>query len=140
VSAAHVPAALRRAVCERARGCCEYCLLHEEDAFFPHEPDHVVAAKHGGLTAADNLALACLECNRHKGSDLSSIDPVTGALTPLFDPRAQSWCEHFEAVDGTILGKNPVGRVTAALLRFNAPARVEARRTLASQGRWPPRT
>lgn len=138
MSATHVPAALRREVHQRALGCCEYCLLCEEDAFFPHEPDHVIALKHGGRTEADNLALACLECNRHKGSDLSSIDPRTGDLTPLFHPRTQGWDEHFEVRDGRIVGTTPVGRVTVALLRFNDPARIEARRELASQRRWPP--
>jgi chorismate-pyruvate lyase len=28
---AHIPAALRRLVIERARGCCEYCLLNQDD-------------------------------------------------------------------------------------------------------------
>ncbi len=140
MSAAHVPAALRREVRERAAGFCEYCGIHEEDAFFPHEPDHIVALKHGGLTRADNVALACLECNRHKGSDLASIDPRTGGLTPLFNPRSQAWEEHFETSDGAIVGTTPEGRVTVALLRFNDPARVEARRVLASQLRWPRRS
>jgi hypothetical protein len=37
-----VPAALRRLVRERAALQCEYCLLAEDDAFLPHEPDHIV--------------------------------------------------------------------------------------------------
>ena len=44
-----VPAVLRSAVIERARGRCEYC--HKPQiSFFPHEVDHVVALKHGGAT------------------------------------------------------------------------------------------
>jgi 5-methylcytosine-specific restriction endonuclease McrA len=31
--------------------------------------DHVLPIKHGGHTIESNLVLACLECNRHKGSD-----------------------------------------------------------------------
>lgn len=61
-----VSAALRRLVEERAARCCEYGLLPADVAFFPHEIDHVIALKHGGTTAAANLALACWRCNRHK--------------------------------------------------------------------------
>ncbi len=51
-----VPERLRRQVQERAQGRCEYCLIHEADMYYPHEPDHVIAEKHGGLTSLDNLA------------------------------------------------------------------------------------
>jgi len=53
----------------------------------PHEVDHVIAEKHGGLTEPDNLALSCTLCNKHKGSDLTSIDPETGDIVPLYHPR-----------------------------------------------------
>lgn len=76
----YISAALRRLVEERANYRCEYCLLPASVAFFPHEVDHVIAEKHGGATDADNLALACWRCNRHKGSDLGSFDPQTKAL------------------------------------------------------------
>lgn len=87
----YVPATLRRQVIERAGNRCEYCLISAEVAFFPHEVDHVVAEKHGGATEIDNLALACWRCNRHKGSDLTSFDPETRQLSPLFNPRTQVW-------------------------------------------------
>jgi len=61
---ARIPAALRAAVRERAKGCCEYCRMHEAGAFFAHQPDHVIAAQHGGQTDSENLALACIQCNR----------------------------------------------------------------------------
>lgn len=85
---------LRQLVLERAQGKCEYCLVHQDFSIYSHEVDHVIALKHGGKTTADNLALACLPCNRHKGSDLTSIDPASGTITPLFDPRLQIWKEH----------------------------------------------
>src|ERR1051325_507151 len=90
-----ISAALRREVRERARERCEYCLLAEVQAFFPHEPDHLIALKHGGETTSENLALACFDCNRFKGSDIASIDALTGGLVPLFNPRTQTWSEHF---------------------------------------------
>lgn len=133
-----ISAALRREVRLRAAGRCEYCQLSEEDAFFPHEPDHIVADKHGGSTDATNLALACLECNRHKGSDLASIDPETGLLVALFHPRLEVWSAHFRAAaDGRIFAATATGRVTVSLLLLNAPARVEVRHELAILGRWP---
>ena len=123
-----ISAALRRQVRERASERCEYCLLAEIRAFFPHEPDHIIAQKHGGLAIAENLALACFDCNRFKGSDIASVDPVSGSLTPLFNPRTQHWADHFELIDGRISPLTPVGRATARLLRFNLSRRIEVRR------------
>lgn len=132
-----IPAALRRLVRDRAALRCEYCRLAEEDAYFPHEPDHVISEKHGGQTEAQNLALACFDCNRFKGSDIASIDPPTGTLTPLYNPRVESWGAHFRASKGRIVPITAVGRVTAALLRVNLDVRVRVREELASLGAWP---
>lgn len=134
-----IPIELRRFVRQRAALRCEYCFLSEEDAYFPHEPDHVIAVKHGGRTTASNLALACLDCNRFKGSDIASLDPETGALTPLFDPRLDSWAAHFYVDGGLVAPKTAIARATLALLRINAAARVEVREELGALGRWPAR-
>ncbi len=112
-------------------------MLAEEDAYFPHEADHVIAEKHGGPPAPENLALACLDCNRFKGSDLASLDPETGTLTPLFNPLSDDWAAHFSAANGLVVGKTAVARTTLALLRVNAPSRVEIRSALGALGRWP---
>ena len=37
---ARISASLRREVRERAGERCEYCLMVESEAIFPHEPDH----------------------------------------------------------------------------------------------------
>jgi hypothetical protein len=120
----YIPTTLRRQVIERAGNRCEYCLLPAEVAFFPHEVDHVVAEKHGGATESNNLALACWRCNRHKGSDLASFDPQTGQLSPLFNPRAQVWTEHFAYEQERIIGLTPEGRTTVNLLRLNSEERL----------------
>lgn len=112
-------------------------MLSEEDAYFPHEPDHVIELKHGGATAASNLALACLDCNRFKGSDIASLDPETVVLTPLFNPRVDVWTTHFYVDGGLVVPRTSVGRATVALLRVNALARTEVREELAALGRWP---
>ncbi|WP_026795104.1 MULTISPECIES: HNH endonuclease [Planktothrix] len=86
----YIPAQLRRLVEQRANYCCEYCQVTADFSFFPHEVDHVIPEKHGGLTQADNLAYSCWRCNRYKGSDLGSFDPKTGQFSFLFNPRTQS--------------------------------------------------
>jgi 5-methylcytosine-specific restriction endonuclease McrA len=68
-----VPAKLRQQVRERAKGCCEYCLVHEDDLLFPCEADHVIAEQHKGATVFENLAWACGICNRNKGPNI--MDP-----------------------------------------------------------------
>jgi hypothetical protein len=37
----------RRLVIERAGRRCEYCLVHEDSAGFPHQIDHIISRKHG---------------------------------------------------------------------------------------------
>jgi len=131
-----VPAKLRRHVEQRAGRRCEYCLFHQEDTFLTHEPDHVIATQHGGETDEENLAWACFECNRFKGSNLSSIDNETGNIERLFNPRIDLWSEHFQ-IDGTrIAPRTPIGRATAFLLRFNDPDNVELRGLLIDAGRY----
>jgi len=127
---AEISADLRRLVFDRAGGRCEYCRLPQSAAAHQHEPDHIAPLQHGGQTDADNLALACLRCNRYKGPNVGSFDPETGKLVPFFNPRAQHWHDHFE-LDGPIIRPlTPQGRVTVKILRLNDAARVEERQRL----------
>jgi len=130
----YVPAELRRLVWERARESCEYCLIPESAAFAAHQVDHIIAEKHGGHTDADNTALSCIVCNKRKGSDLTSIDPVSGATVPLFHPRKDRWSSHFQLVGGRIEPLTAVGRATVRLLQLNYPDRVEERESLIAAG------
>jgi hypothetical protein len=132
-----ISAALRREVRERARERCEYCLLAESQSFFPHEPDHLIARNHGGETISANLALACFDCNRFKGPNIASLDPVTGELVPLFNPRTQRWSEHFKLNGGRIVPLTPVGRATENMLRLNLRVRIEARERWNALGLYP---
>jgi len=123
----YVPVPLRRQVRARAAECCEYCLVPERLTLAGHWIEHVVAEKHGGLTEEDNLALSCVLCNQHKGSDLTSIDPETGLIAPLFHPRRDRWLDHFSLVGARIEPLTPTGRVTVRLLQMNHPDRIEER-------------
>lgn len=130
MSTTYISAALRRLVEERANHQCEYCLLPAEVAFFPHEIDHMIAAKHKGQTNEENLAFTCWRCNRHKGTDLGSFDPQTGRFSFLFNPQTQSWIEHFRLEEFQIIGLTPEGRTTVNLLQLNTDERIAERQRL----------
>jgi hypothetical protein len=132
-----IPAALRQMVIERAAGRCEYCRYPQEMAFLAFEVEHIVAEKHGGPTTPDNLALACPYCNRFKGTDLGSLDPETGQLTPFYNPRTQQWAEHFQLDGAQILPLTPAGRVTVTILRLNHSDRIQERVRLIEAGKYP---
>ena len=132
------PAELRRQVIDRAKNCCEYCLLHQDLAASTHQVDHVIAEKHGGTTSVDNLALSCTTCNRRKSSDIASFDPKTGSLTALFNPRSQSWHAHFELQDSRIMGLSAEGRTTVEFLRLNSYERLVERHAFMKAGCYPP--
>lgn len=137
MSTTYIPAALRRQIRTRAGNRCEYCLLTDEAAYFRHEPDHIIAEKHGGETTAGNLALACFDCNRFKGSDIASLDPESGQLLRLFNPRIDRWDEHFSIENGRIISLTAVARATEHLLRLNLPQRLGIRKLLAEINRYP---
>ena len=85
--------ALRELVWMRAADTCEYCRVPQRFDMLPFQLDHVTAVKHHGQTTADNLALSCYADNLHKGPNLAGIDPATGQLTRMFNPRTDSWRE-----------------------------------------------
>jgi 5-methylcytosine-specific restriction endonuclease McrA len=121
--------ATRAAVRARAEDRCEYCERPQATSpLVPLQIEHIVPRKHHGSDDAENLALACAECNLHKGSDLTGIDPDSGDVTPLFNPRRDRWDEHFGWDGLLIVGRSAVGRTTVRLLQLNAPARLRVRR------------
>jgi len=106
---------------ERAGNACEYCRLHQNDSpLAVLHIEHVIPKTHGGSDELDNLALACIDCNLHKGPNLTGIDPETGEITELFHPRRHDWPEHF-AWDGIYLvSSTPIGRTTIRALNMNS--------------------
>ena len=125
---------LRAQVRARARHRCEYCLVPERIALIGHEVDHIIAVKHGGIFEFGNLALCCSLCNKHKGSDLTSIDPESGRVEMLYHPRRDAWTGHFQLRGAEIVPLTPTGRVTVRLLRFNRPERLRERELLLRAG------
>jgi HNH endonuclease len=130
--------ALERKVWRRARGYCEYCFMAQKFDDPPFEIDHILTKKHGGQTAASNLALSCFWCNSFKGPNIGGWDRKTRKLTPLFHPRRHSWARHFRWQGAYLLSRSAIGRVTIAVLKINDPLRVALRQSLIDEGLFPP--
>ena len=121
-------AATRTLVRQRAANCCEYCRLHQDDSpLATHHIEHIRPRKHGGSDDESNLGLACIDCNLHKGSNLTGIDPLTGAVTELFHPRQQRWEDHFAFEGIYITGRTAVGRTTIQVLDMNSDDQLNLR-------------
>jgi hypothetical protein len=122
---------VRRQVRDRAHNACEYCHLHQEDSpLAALHVEHIIPKVHGGTDDLENLALACIDCNLHKGTNLTGIDPQTGQLKQLFHPRRQHWDEHFELHEGCLVGKTPIGRTTIRVLDMNSDDQISIRSSL----------
>jgi hypothetical protein len=118
----------RGRVRERAGHRCEYCHLRQEDSPLASlHIEHVIPRVHGGGEDLDNLALACIDCNLHKGPNLTGIDPETGETTALFHPRHHRWEDHFEWHGVSLFGKTPIGRTTIRVLDMNSEDRLTLR-------------
>jgi hypothetical protein len=118
----------RARVRERAGNRCEYCGLHQLDSpLAVLHVEHIVPKAHGGAGNLSNLALACIDCNLHKGTNLTGIDPVTGAVTELFHPRRHVWSEHFEWRGIYLRGRSAVGRTTIGVLHMNSDDQLSLR-------------
>jgi len=128
---------LRRLVVSRAEGRCEYYLMPQSASAYEHEPDHIIPIQHGGETKSDNLALACLRCNRRKGPNVGSFDPKTGVLVAFYNPRAQKWGDHFRLNKAEIQPLTPEARVTVKILQLNDEQCLEERKSLLDLGLYP---
>jgi hypothetical protein len=104
------------------------------------EIDHIVPESFGGKTEEGNLWLACPTCNGKKSNRIAAVDPGTGETARLFDPRSQTWAEHFmwNASGDEIVGLTPTGRATVTALQLNRPVLVYARLLWVRWGRHPP--
>jgi hypothetical protein len=124
---------------QRAGDRCEYCHLPQEATpFITFHIEHVIAKQHtpndDNLDDLKRLALSCDRCNLFKGPNLSSIDPNSGEIVNLFNPRTDNWNDHFAARGAKIVGLTRTGRATARLLNMNDSRRVDLREQWLDEG------
>lgn len=141
MSRSYISKLLRERVAQQANHRCGYCLTQQSVVGSPMEIDHIIPESLGGLTEESNLWLACSLCNDHKGDRIAALDPETGELVQLFNPRYQLWNEHFIWTQRgeLIIGVTPTGRATVAALNINRPTLVRSRRLWVSVGWHPPK-
>lgn len=134
----YIAADLRRAVIARAGNRCEYCGLSQQGQAATFHVDHVVPLAQKGPTTLENLALACVACSLYKGAKQEAHDPQSDELVQLFNPRKQSWDEHFGWEGEQIIGRSDIGRATVEALRMNRPIMLAIRAEERLIGRYPP--
>jgi len=135
-----VPQSLRELVAAEAGYRCGYCLTDQRVSGAQMHIEHLSPRARGGGSEQSNLWLSCAWCNSYKGTLTDELDPDTGRLVALFNPRTQRWSKHFAwSEDGTrILGLTPSGRATVDALRLNNPYILPARRLWVVAGWHPP--
>jgi hypothetical protein len=101
---------------------------------------HVEHIDPQGGDLPDNLALSCSNCNLSKAKATSVADPDTGQIVPLFNPRTQTWAEHFAWTEGgrRIDGKTATGRATLERLGMNRERVIISRDVWIRAGAHPP--
>lgn len=133
----YIPAKLKLQVEQRAAGRCEYCHLSQAGQEARFHVDHVSPSSAGGVTAIENLCLACVSCSLRKGARTHAADPETGTTVPLFNPRQHTWGHHFVWNGCIAEGITSTGRATIAALAMNRPLVIEIRREEQLLGRHP---
>jgi hypothetical protein len=127
---------IKNQIASRAGFKCEYCLLPDKVSFYNFHIDHIKSLKHGGSSDLDNLAYCCPECNHFKGSDVGSFWK-DDELIRFYNPRKDEWQEHFELLEGAILGKTEIAKVTERIFKFNEIDRLIFRQELIQLGHYP---
>ncbi|MBP9663831.1 MAG: HNH endonuclease [Pyrinomonadaceae bacterium] len=133
----HISNAIREQVASRANNVCEYCLIAEEDSYFRHQIEHIVSVKHGGSSDLENLALACVFCNRNKGSDIAAAVPGTQRAILLHNPRTDRWADNFRINGVVIEPLTECGEATVRILQMNHNDRIIEREILSRRGNFP---
>ncbi|MBR8839493.1 MAG: HNH endonuclease [Stigonema ocellatum SAG 48.90 = DSM 106950] len=125
---------------QRANFLCEYCHASEQWQYVPFTVDHVIPLSKGGANVLENLALACFHCNRRKSDKIKAFDEQSSSEIPLFNPRTESWQEHFIWSTDTlsIIGLTPLGRATVTALKLNRARIIDIRAADREIGRHPP--
>lgn len=135
-----ISATLRQRIVQQARARCGYCLTQEIVSGIPLTLEHLLPKAKGGGDLEENLWLSCRLCNEAKGVLTEALDPETGEVVPLFNPRTQRWTDHFtwDQTGTHIIGKTPIGRAPVVALSLNCELRVLARALWVEAGWHPP--
>ena len=136
-----IPGSLRRQVIADACYRCEYCKTSSKLTGAPLVMEHILPRSLGGTDKRENLAASCYRCNEFKGAKTHAVDPDTGQLVELFNPRRQDWQNCFAWANSGIhiTGLTPCGRATVIALRLNNDNIVGARAIWMETGWHPPR-
>jgi len=140
MTASRLPADLRERLLADDDRRCAYCHTTQANTGQPMTVDHIIPMSQGGLTAFDNFCFACRRCNEFKGSRTAACDLLTDVDVPLFNPRTQTWSDHFawDASATRLTGLSAIGRATILALNMNDAVIVDARRRWVSVGWHPP--
>ncbi|MDA0242828.1 MAG: HNH endonuclease signature motif containing protein [Chloroflexi bacterium] len=132
--------AMRQKLAVEAQERCGYCQSQQQYALGRLEIDHIIPIAAGGNDHEENLWLSCRLCNSYKGTQTTAVDPLSGRVVALFNPRQQVWAEHFVwSGDGTqIVGLTPCGRATVMALQLNNVVAVMVRQAWVRAGWHPP--
>jgi 5-methylcytosine-specific restriction endonuclease McrA len=148
---------VRQGVRLRARLACEYCLMPDDGDF---EVEHIIPPRRWSAYAAnrlprvparpgrhgpdhvDNYAWSCPRCNGHKLDRV--LGQAAGGWHRLFDPRHDTWPDHFRVSPSGLLivPITPIGAATRATLKLNGtesdPYVLELRALLIGREAYPP--
>jgi hypothetical protein len=136
----HIPVEVALRVRAAAKDRCGYCLSPQHLVMARLEIEHIVPRAKGGTDLESNLWLSCPLCNGHKADRVATCDPITGEEVSFFNPREQTWSEHFcWSEDGLrIIGKTPSGRATVVALRLDSDPDALLVRSYWIQAGWHP--
>lgn len=128
----------RELIVTRAGGRCENCQMHQSLQGATFHIEHVIPRTLGGASELNNVALACPSCNLHKADRISVPTGLSDEVVALFNPRLDSWNQHFEWGDYILVGKSQIGRATILALDLNHERRIRIRQAEQLFGLFPP--
>ena len=137
-----ISAELKAAVAVRANEQCEYCQHQSQFSESSFSIDHIIPRSKGGSDDSENLAYCCQGCNNRKYVSVEAVDPVTGRIALLFNPRRDRREDHFQWTADTlqIIGLTATGRATVAKLELNRGNLVRLRELVRRAGLHPPKS
>jgi hypothetical protein len=117
----HISSEVEHRVRQAAQNRCGYCLSPQHLVMARLEIEHIIPLSKGGSSDEPNLWLACPLGNRHKSDKTTAIEPETGQTVSLFNPRTQTWSNHFRWSKDSlrIIDLTPIGRATAVALHLS---------------------